>query len=154
MGMTPEARQAETRTRLDAGSVHALAEAFIHASNAHDGAALAGLYGPGGCHREAATGSERSGVPDIEAGFTKFVAALADAHWQPLETVVSGAEAMIIYRLTGRLAGPLGPFPGNGQAIDLFGAQRLSFSDDGKLVSSVDYWSPRSFAAQARKEVG
>lgn len=151
MGMSAESGHEQAGTRLDSGSLAALAETFVRASNAHDGKALAELYREDASHREAATGAERSGREAIAAGFMKFVAVLADAHWEPLEIVVSGVDVMVIYRLTGRLAAPLGPFPGNGQAIDLYGAQKLSIADDGKVRRSLDYWNPRTFAAQARR---
>ena len=152
MGMKSPSSDKQAGTRLDAGALQALAETFISVSNAHDAEALSRLYGENACHREAATGAQRSGRAAIAAGFEKFVTVLAAARWEPLETVVSGAEVLLIYRLTGRLAAQLGPFPGNGQPIDLFGAQKLSVAEDGRINLSLDYWNPRSFAAQAKRE--
>jgi steroid delta-isomerase-like uncharacterized protein len=131
------------------GEIDRVVAALYAAYDARDPEAAAALYAEDGCHREIASGSERTGRDAIRDGFAGFLAAFPDARWGRRSVIVGDGEAAVTYVLTGTLHGHLGPFEPSGQRLELRGVHVIR-APDGLIKRCEDYWDAGSFGRQMR----
>jgi catechol 2,3-dioxygenase-like lactoylglutathione lyase family enzyme/predicted ester cyclase len=106
--------------------------------NAHDPAAAALLYAPGGRHREATQGQERVGRAAVQEGLRRLFAAMPDVRWERRWLVADAERAAAGYRLTATVAGA---------AVALDGVHQVE-AQDGRITTSTDVWDRTQLAQQ------
>lgn len=145
---------------MDAQATHnahagtdAVVSALYDAYNAHDTAAVAALYAPGGRHVETASGNERAGGSAIAKGLATMLKAFPDARWYELKRVCNAERAAVTYILTGTLSAPFGPFEPAGQRLELRGVHVIDVGPEG-IELSEDYWDSATFGRQMKPAGG
>jgi steroid delta-isomerase-like uncharacterized protein len=144
--LADETLQRELNGRLD-GDTQTLVDRFWTAYNAHDVDTAVALYTTGATHHEVAQNKRTTGAQQIGCGLARFLESFPDAQWQERCRIVSDDGAAIAYRLTGRLAAPLGPYRTPGQVLDLEGTFLIETAG-GRITSSADYWDAATFGRQ------
>lgn len=135
------------------GNRETLISAFYSAYNTHDAAEAARLYAPDASHTEAASGRIRTGREAIQAGLAGFLGMLDDLAFTTGPAVHAGPHSLVPYRMEGRMARQIGPFPATGKSVVLVGIHRFVFRD-GLIQETHDYWDEASFISQITPEPG
>lgn len=132
----------------------------IDAVNAHDIAALRGLYAPDARTRRPGW-PQQGGPQELLASYEMDFACVPDIHFGPISTLTDGPHVVTEMRITGTNTGPtiLGDFgkallgsdveevPPTGRSIDLPAIFLHEVSDD-LVVAERQYWGLLEFLVQ------
>lgn len=121
--------------------------AFYRHYNAHDVEAVTLMYAEDGVHDDVAGARRRAGRDAVAAGLQGFFDMLPDVTFHLETTVLSRDSAVVMYRMTGRIAKDFGPLHTKGKSIDLPGVHVFSFAG-GHIRATTDYWDEAVFKAQ------
>ena len=122
-------------------------DALLTAYNAHDPNAVEALYTAKATHEDVALGHPKHGPRQIAAGLALFFSRFPDAHWTLHGHINGPSSSVAWYRLTGTLQADFGPFPAQGQILDLRGVMVL-IHDGNQIASTSDYWDMQTFQRQ------